>query len=79
MILKFTDTPSKDLSDPCQISTKTFTRRGREGEREGERETDRQGFPETGADQGTVHTLITWLSCPDHVTAHALMTWLFGH
>ena len=28
---------------------------------------------------GTVHTLITWLSCTDHVTAHALMTWLIGH
>ena len=33
----------------------------------------------TGADHGTVHALITWLSCTDHVTAHALMTWLFGH
>ena len=32
-----------------------------------------------GADHGTVHALITWLSCTDHVTAHALMTWLFGH
>ena len=31
------------------------------------------------ADLGTVHALITWLSCTDHVTAHALMTWLFGH
>ena len=28
---------------------------------------------------GTVHALITWLSCTDHVTAHALMRWLFGH
>ena len=34
---------------------------------------------QTGADHGTVHELITWLSCTDHVTAHALMTWLFGH
>ena len=33
----------------------------------------------TGADHGTMHALITWLSCTDHVTAHALMTWLFGH
>ena len=32
-----------------------------------------------GTDHGTVHALITWLSCTDHVTAHALMTWLFGH
>ena len=30
------------------------------------------------ADHGTVHALITWLSCTDHVTVHALMTWL-GH
>ena len=30
-------------------------------------------------DHGTVHALITWLSCTDHVTVHALMTWLFGH
>lgn len=42
MILKFTDTPCKDLIDPCQISTKTSTRRGREREREGKRERDRQ-------------------------------------
>ena len=31
------------------------------------------------ADHGTVHALITWLSCTDDVTAHALVTWLFRH
>ena len=39
-----------------------------------------KGFvPEGKLKHGTVHALITLLSCTDQVTAHALMTWLIGH
>ena len=63
------------ISDTCtEMENRYFT-----ADRERRRCLNTEMISPYTPEDGTVHALITWLSCTDHVTAHALMTWLFGH